>query len=509
MLHTLPFLLPALLALEVEPGRPITASAPWAVAPEGPRSYLERLTGEAIDPRSIPPIREGNLVFDAEGLSVDMLKELDIPPSNALDHDPTPGVLYVAMDGITIKPECGMAQVANAALNCSPLVQSEVTFPPLAGGNGQAKAAMFQKLNGYYAPFNLVLSSARPPDWLPYTMAVVGGNAQQVGFEPGVCGVANVACDGGKRNHVSLSFSDSCPGSAAEIAAQETAHNWGLEHTDVKTDLMYPFIEGASSFRDQCMNISHATGNGATKCTYVHKLYCPEGAGEQQNSYGELMGVFGARVADSEKPTIVSVSPADGTQLTSGESAIVTATIKDNSNFIGVNWTWLEGLPDDLPSYRRCTNDVCDDGYGAWKPQSEPYDFLTLNKAPVGTYKFKVEAMDAYGNYVSQVITINVVEGADTGDDSAGETTNGESAGETGGAEDTSTPTSDGPDATGDVPTEGNMSGFTGASDSASDGSGGEDAGGDDGGGCRVAPTPGPAALLLLLGLGLRRRRRG
>lgn len=514
MLHTLPFLLPVLMASpvgHVEPGKPITAAAPWAVAPEGPRSYLERITGEAIDPRDVPPIRDGNLVFDAESMAVDMLKALDIPPSWALDHDPTPGVLFVAMDGTQLKPGCSGAQVANAALNCSPLVDQVVDFPPLAGGNGQVKASAFQKLGTYYAPFNLVMTSNRPPDWLPYTMAVIGGSSQLAGKQNGVCGVANVACDGGKRNHVSLSFSDSCPGDVAEVAAQETAHNWGLEHTDVQSDLMYPYVAGGSSFRDQCMAISHATGSGMTQCTYVHELYCPDGMGEQQNSYGELMGVFGPREADGEKPTIVSVFPADGTQITTDDSVVISATIMDNSNFIGVNWTWLKGLPDDLPAYRRCTNDVCDDGYGAWKPQSEPYDFLTLKKPPVGAYQFKVEALDAYGNYVTQTININVVEGDGTPDTTTADPTGASTTGdaEESGNGETATPTG-GPDDGGETPTEGNMSGFTSATASAggSESSGEGSAGTDDGGGCRVAPTPGPAALLVLLGLGLRRRRR-
>ncbi len=266
MLLSLPFLLPALFAVQtVEAGQPI-AGAAWAVAPEGPRSYLERVAGRKIDPRDVPPIRDGNLVFDAEGMSVEMLEALDIPIP-ALDHEPTPGVLYVAMDGVTIKASCGGPQSANAALNCSPLVEGTVDFPPLAGGNGQVKASEFQKLSGYYADFNLVMTSARPPDWLPYTMAVIGGNSQQAGQGGGVCGIANVACDGAKRNHVSLSFSDSCPGDVAEVAAQETAHNWGLEHTDVQSDLMYPYVAGGSEFRDECMDISHATGSGLTQCT--------------------------------------------------------------------------------------------------------------------------------------------------------------------------------------------------------------------------------------------------
>ena len=510
MLHTLPFLLPALLSIEVEPGQPIVPSAPWAVAPEGPRSYLERISGRRIDPRTVPPIRDGTLVFDAESMAVEMLSALDIPPEAGFDFDPTPGILYVAMDGVQVTPLCGGPQSANAALNCSPLVDGVVNFPPLAGGNPQTKASVFQKLGNYYAPFNLVMSTNRPPDWLPYTMAVVGGSSQLAGKGGGVCGIANVACDGAKRNHVSLSFSDSCPGDVAEVAAQETAHNWGLEHTDVQQDLMYPFVAGGSSFRDQCMGISHATGSGITQCTYVHEHYCPAGGGEEQNSHAELMGVFGPRAADTEKPQILSVKPADGSEFTTDDSLVLTATIQDNSNFIGVNWTWLEGLPPDLDGYRRCTNDVCDDGYGAWKPQSEPYDFITLKKPPVGTYKFKVEAMDAYGNHAAQTITIRVVQGGGDTSESAGDDTSGGSTGDPGGDESGTPPTGD----DGGTPTTGggddtSITSITSISGGGDDSSGGAEADGDEGcGSCRVEARPGPWALLLLLGLGAGRRRR-
>ena len=514
MLHSLPFLL---LALPIEPGQPIVPGAPWAIAPEGPRSYLEELTGRPIDPTTLPPLRAGTLTFDAEGLGVDMLKALDLPPSPALDHDPTPGVFYVAMDGVTITPKCG-AQIANAALNCSPLVSKDVTFPALAGGD-QTKQATLQKLRKYYADFNLVLSSNRPPDWLPYTMAVIGGTSGSAGYENGVCGIANVACDGAKRNHVSLNFSASCPGSAAEIAAQESAHNWGLEHTDVEADLMYPFIAGATKFRDECMPISHATGSGTTQCTYVHKVYCPAGAGEEQNSHAELLGVFGPRVEDTTKPTIDSVSPEDGQTFTTDDTLNVSAMISDDSNFVGLKWTWLEGLPADLMEYTRCTNEVCTDKYSAWAKVGDPWYFLKLQNPPVGAYKFKVEVMDAYGNYATRTFGFNVVQGGG-GDESGGDSTGDPTASDTGAVDETGAPTGGGDGAAedgGSAPTEGG-GGSDGAdtgltspgSDSgvdaatATDGAGG----GGDGGGCRVAATPGPGALLLLLALGAGRRRR-
>jgi len=518
----LPLLLLA-LAAPIEPGRPIADDAPWAVAPDdGPRTLLEQATGKRVDPRTVPRIREGDMVFSGESLAVDQLKAMGAPLP-ALDHPPTPGILILAMDGVTIKPNCGGPQDANGALNCSPLVDSVVDFP--AAGNDQTKSAIFQAMLGFYNDFDLVISTSRPPEWVPYTLSVIGGTSGLAGHENGVCGIANVACDGAKRNHVSLTFSQSCPGDAALTAGQETAHNWGLEHTDVQSDIMYPFVVGAGKFQDMCMDISHATGSGTTQCTYVHELYCPEGQGEQQNSYGELMGVFGPKKQDTTKPTIVSISPADGSQFTSKDSITVTATLADDSNFLGVKWDWLEGRPDAYADgYNRCTNQVCTDDFNAWKPIDEPYDLITLKSPPAGHYSFKLEAMDAYGNYVTQTIAFDVVEGGETSESATSTATATATASDATGDEsasagDTDTPTSGA--TSGDEPTGGDATDATNATSatSATNPSGGGsftnatnidtmDEGDEEGCACRSSAPPAGLALLLALGLVPRRRRR-
>ncbi|WAS98884.1 MYXO-CTERM sorting domain-containing protein [Nannocystis punicea] len=497
----------------IVPGAPLSANTPWAVAPEdGPRSYLESLFGEGYDPRLVAPLRDGNLMYDGESLSRSVLEQQGLPLP-ALDHDPTAGILFLAMDGVTLRPQCNgfHPQTANAALNCSPLVAKETVFPKPPGGEN-TKAVVFQELQNYYEPFNLVITTNRPPDYLPYTMAVIGGTSGNAGQGNGVCGIANVACDGAKRNHVSLSFPDSCVGVTAEVAAQETAHNWGLEHTDVQQDLMYPFVAGGSSFRNECMDISHATGNGVTQCTYVHKLYCPEGQGEQQNSHTELLGVFGPREVDSVAPEILSVSPADGSVFNAGDSFLVTADITDDNNMVGVKWSWIEGVPPDFmdTGYSRCTNDVCNDKYSAWRPIDDPWDFVQITKPPAGTYSFKIEVMDAYGNADSETITVTVMpaEGTTTGEPA---TTGDET---TGGDETTSEPapttsagTSEGDD-TGSVdPSAGSgLTGVTGASGLTGDTGG---SGNDDGCDCRTDAGPRASWLLLLAGLlPLRRRSR-
>ncbi|MEZ4450019.1 MAG: MYXO-CTERM sorting domain-containing protein [Nannocystaceae bacterium] len=508
-------------AAATEVGEPLHAATPWVThaGDEGePRSLIERVTGVHVDPEDYPePYADGTMVFDAESFNVDTLASMGLPALPALDFDPTPGVLYLEMNGVQLAPTCPKAQPANAALNCSPLVDKVTDFP--AYGSSQQQAALYQKLSTYYADFNLVIATQRPPDYLPYTMAVVGGSSGNAGQSNGVCGIANVACDGAKRNHVSLSFPSSCNG-VADIAAQETAHNWGLEHTEATNDLMYPYANGgAKAFRDQCMDISHATGSGVTQCTYVHKLYCPDGGGEQQNSHAELLGIFGPRVADTEKPQILSIAPEDGAVFTTADSFSVTADLADNFNMLGVKWTWTEGVPEDIgDTYTKCTNKVCDDEFIAWKSIDTPWDFVSFTKPPAGVYSFKLEVMDAYGNYSTKTITVTVQDGGTTDGTTTGGTdgtTGGTTDGTTGGTTDGT-----GGETTGGGTTEGTGgttggSGVTGGTSVTGSATNGETFGGDgddeEGCACQVPTSRGAPALLGIFALAAlgRRRRRG
>jgi hypothetical protein len=479
------------------PTHAISERASWALAIDDALSKptVEQWYGPEVAEAwlDIEPQWRGNMLFTRDSYDEDMLAALGVPPVPAMNYEPSPGVMFVAMDGVTIRPNCGNGDTANSALDCSPLVSAETTFDAFGGG----AASEFQTLASYYEDFDIVMTSNRPPDWLPYTMTVIGGSASQIGVA-GACGIANVACDGLKRNHVSLNFPQSCNG-MAETAAQETSHNWGLEHTDNPTDLLYPFNNGGfKTFVDECMPISNATGDGITQCGYIHELYCPEGLGEEQNSYQELMGVFGPRTPDTTPPEIVSVSPADGSVLGNDEDILITAQISENSRMVGVNWSWSEGLPDGTESYRRCTNNVCDQDFNpgvSFLAEDMPWDFVVLSGAPAGTYTFTVEALDAYGNYASETITIEVVEGSgESADGGLDESDGGSEAGETG-VDDV------GDGTTGTPPGDGGSEEGTG-DDGGQDGDGGT----SSDGGCRIA-TPDGSWLALLGLLALRRRR--
>ena len=473
-----------LSASAAPPSHPINPDAPWALAldDELSKPLVEQWYGEEVAEqwRTIEPHWEGNQLLTRDSFDEQMLSSLGVPPLPAMNYDPSPGVVFVAMDGVTLTPSCGNGDSAHSALNCTPLVDAETTFPAF----GAQAAADFQQLRGYYEPFDIIMTSTRPPDFVPYTMTVIGGSAGQVGLG-GACGVANVACDGLKRNHVSLNFPQSCNG-MAETAGQETAHNWGLEHTDNPSDILYPFNNGGvKSFVDSCMAISHETGNGITACGYIHEIYCPDGAGEQQNSYAEMLGVFGPKTPDESPPQIVSTYPEDGDVIEPGSEFTVTASIEENSRTTAVKWTWLEGLPEGTESYTRCTNNICDDNYNvgvSFDASEVAWDFLGLNMPPEGEYSMMVEAYDVYGNYDSRTITFVVGEAA--ADD---------------GADDTGGGGDDDDDDDGDDDDDDD--------DDGTGGDGGAD-GGDDGGGCRVAPTPAgiPLALFGLLLIGARRR---
>jgi uncharacterized protein (TIGR03382 family) len=480
-------------------GEPLSAKMPWIVDPgdDLDLSPLERRYG--IDPRSldVEPFWQDGMLFDRDSATEAMLEQAGVGPLHAVQYEPAPGILYIEMGGVTLEPTCGNGDSANAALNCSPLVEQQTQFPSYGGGSEQA--AMFETLANYYEPFNIVMSTARPPEWVPYTMAVIGGSAGLAGLGGGVCGVANVACDGLKRNHVSLSFPQSCSG-VAEIAAQETSHNWGLEHTDNQTDLMYPFANGGfKTFVDQCMTISHATGDGITQCGFIHEAYCPSGAGEQQNSYAELMAVFGPRVVDDEPPQILTLEPPDGTAFTTEDSFLISGTVAENTNFIAMKFT-LESGGETLRT--RCTNNVCDEDYdltAGFDPNGVPFEFTRLTEAPEGTYEVTYEVMDAYGGYDSRTATYYVTEDGQppmtttNPTDSDGSGTDGDG---------TATGTTDG---------EGDGASVGSDDDDDDDDETDTDLGLDDGGGpkgCGCGTGGGATGLVLLLFAGLGRRRR-
>lgn len=484
----------------------IHPAAPWARALDDDLSkpLAEQWYGpeaaRALRDRS--PRWQGTMLLDGDTLDEASLEALGIPPIPAEAYDASPGVLFINFDGVTLTPDCPTNDQANGALNCSPLVDAQTNFA--AWGDAGQRAAIVQTMQNYLEAYDVVITTNRPPDWLPYTMAVVGGTAAQAGQPGGVCGVANVQCDGIRRNHVSLNFAQSCPGVVGDVIAQETSHNWGLEHTNNPTDLLYPTANGGfKEFVDNCMPIV-PNGENPVQCGYVHDVYCPGGGGEQQNSHAEMLGVFGPRSPDTTQPQIIGTYPAHGAQISADDTILITADIDDDSSFVGVKWTWVEGLPPDIEDYTRCTNKTCTDNFDpgpSFDPGAMAWDFLQLSSPiPVGSYTFRIEVVDSYANYASQTFTFQVVEGEGDGGSVDGGSADGGAVDETGASMDGGGDGDDGGGA--------GTGGDDGASGDGTSGPGLD--GGDDGkGGCRLGhEVPATWGLLLFALAAVRRRDR-
>lgn len=401
---------------------PYQANTPWVRVPgvggaaDVRAEYLSRM--HELPPSLAEAHYVGTRLVTADSMTREQLEALGLPVPG-LEHEPTPGILYLAMDGLKLTSTCGNGDSANSALNCSPLVRGaaggEYVFAPLSDRD---QSGVLSRVQEIFARYDLAITTSRPPDFVPYTMAVIGGRASETGHS-GAGGVANVSCDGLKRNHVSLTFVDTI-NTMAETTGQEAAHNWGLEHVNSRSDIMYPTQGGSSlkSFVDQCDGL-----NGETTCNYVHEFYCPQGGGNQQNGHAELMGIFGPKQTDSEAPTVTQLYPQDGSIFGDDEPVLVSARVSDNSNAVAVRWTWH--VPEDQrdefgDTVTRCTNNVCDLDYAAWTPVEEAWDFLEFNGAPEGIYDLTLEVADLAGNLTTQELSFEIVPAGDVPEGSSG-----------------------------------------------------------------------------------------
>jgi hypothetical protein len=108
---------------------------------------------------------------------------------------------------------------------------------------------------------------------------------------------------------------------------QEAAHVWGLEHVDSQNDLLFPTTGGAGdpSFEDACHQIVVLDGGiqpTEAACAEMHELNCPD-VPDHQNSYQDMMMVFGPRTPDMSPPTLEIVAPTEGETFASGSTVEV------------------------------------------------------------------------------------------------------------------------------------------------------------------------------------------
>lgn len=198
-------------------------------------------------------------------------------------------------------------------------------FANTAGQVGSAADAewgqVVQCLREVYSPFDVALTDQQPPANQAYTELMIAGQPTDLGFSPQILGVAPVHIDcNAYDNAIAFAFANhqSAINRVLGIcwtAAQESAHNFGLDHE-------FQFSDGQSACNDPMTYRTDCGGqkffrNKSALCgeTMARPCLCPG----NQNSHQKLVSLFGPGMALTGKPEVAILFPTDGAMLSTGQ----------------------------------------------------------------------------------------------------------------------------------------------------------------------------------------------
>ncbi|NVB38514.1 Ig-like domain-containing protein [Pseudenhygromyxa sp. WMMC2535] len=343
--------------------------------------------------------------------------------------DPT--YIFVNMDGTDL-----VCQGGDDATVDSSIIACQYGFSgayPDYGGTAAQRQSVMDAVTQDWAPFNMVVSDSRP-NASGYTMCMTGPGDHPFGSN--VLGIAPLDCQDANASNVVFAFHDASQLSGsfgantqATTISQEVAHAYGLEHVSNTSDIMNPYNSGGNpSFTDTCLTL--VDGGNGIYCSSQHTQYC---SSSLQNSYQELLGMFGAAEVDSQAPSVSLTYPSEGEVFGVGADFLITCSASDDQAVASVV-LWVNG-----------------DQVGS--KASAPFEW-NVTDIPEGDYDAYCVATDTSSNSaMSAVVSFSATAGS-SGDTT---TTGGEESGDEGGS--------------------------TGGGDSADSGDSGGSTGGDDEGG--------------------------
>ncbi len=243
-------------------------------------------------------------------------------PVGASPRQTTPELLYINFDGAVLQRGCGN----DPHYDCSSLAE---TFDGYVGpytGNVTQRMSILQATRKAVADFGVRVVTQRPPEDVDYTMVIYGdlGDQDFAGVAP------YIDCEDLNLGDTSFTQAFTASNTGSTVILQEAAHTWGLEHVDSVTDVLNPFKAAGltQSFVDDCFPIVANTSLERTpgSCNQIHTQFCEPGF---QNSYREMLLLFGEHVPDVEPPAFELVYPPDESTFVLPTTFILRGAIED------------------------------------------------------------------------------------------------------------------------------------------------------------------------------------
>jgi hypothetical protein len=306
-------------------------------------------------------------------------------------------IIFLNYAGQTIQPAQGYDDPDTGA---SWIAKSTVAVPafdasPYAGQftAAQAQQAITNYFKTFYAPFNVQVVTTRPTG-VRYTMCIIGGDASQVlgSGSSGVAGIAPLDCGNRNESEITYAFSaGTTPRSTglsltqalkaiAVTAAQETAHAYGLNHTDNNTDIMYPQLDPSqNAFFDGSANLIQ----NSTVC---------------QN----------ATTQNSKQLLTTNIGAGNG-MMTTGPAPTVSFVAPKNGDTVPLDFTFIISASESGGSIAHV--DVSAGSQMLSSMKTAPYRD-SLSAPGDGAYQLTATAFDANGNFQSATVQFTAKTGA-------------------------------------------------------------------------------------------------
>lgn len=248
-----------------------------------------------------------------------------------------------------------------------------------AYGNGPDRTAALAAVKANYGDFNLLVTDERPASG-DYSMIMVG---------PGMSGgVATLDCNNQDNRNVGFAGHSEGDGwgagTHAALISHEAGHTFGMNHIYNADNIMNPTVYDGARFARTCVDLA---GSG-----------CAHDCGSGQNTYDELMRIFGPSAPDESPPTVAITAPADGDTFPEGTKVTIAVDASDDVDVAEVS--------------------LMIDGSVISTKNGEPFSW-EANFTDPGMFTLEAVARDDWGNETTSApVTIHV--GEDGGDGGGG-----------------------------------------------------------------------------------------